>query len=196
MLEDQPKSGKEFEQLVTRIYQRLHEKAVITPNDKIRDIDSNQLRQSVVDVTQENVNALIFTTEQGEPKASVPQIVNWIINKNIENIFRDVQVGILKRKRILVNFKNKSSLFFRDAAGGLRKLECLCLEADFWIEARKIPLHLSKYCNAETGKALAEIASTSIEICGEPHKFEIIAKLSEEHGSQVSMRLHKQDQKS
>ena len=45
MTDEQPKSGKEFEELVTWIHQYLHEKAVITPNDKIQDIHSNHPRQ-------------------------------------------------------------------------------------------------------------------------------------------------------
>src|ERR1039457_7578666 len=45
MTDEQPKSGKEFEELVTWIHQCLHEKAVITPNDKIQDIHSNHSRQ-------------------------------------------------------------------------------------------------------------------------------------------------------
>lgn len=304
-----PKSGKDFEELMTRIHQSLHEKAIVTPNDKIRDIHSNRSRQidisirikdgpteflgivevrersrpvgenyieeisakresvgadaafvvsasgfcdtaikkaqalniriftheealsadwmqclqlkeivqwiqykdnlaiellepstnhiinphqSIVDAVQKNVGALIFTTEQGEPKASIAQIVNWVINKNSEIVFRDIQDGSRKRKRILI--KNlQFPLFFPDVTGALRKLECLCVEADFWIEILKTPVHLSKYRDAKTGKSLAEVAYTTIEIDGELHKLELIANISGEIGSQVTMRLHKKD---
>jgi hypothetical protein len=124
-------------------------------------------------------------------------IVNMAINQNLENIFRDVQAGSPQRKRAFVDLRtpqNESPLFFRDALGTLRKLEHFCLEADFWIEVRKTPVRLSKYSNAGTGEALAEVASTTIEAWGEPHSLEIIAKFSGEQGSQVSMRLQKQDQ--
>ncbi len=310
---EQPKSGKEFEELMTRIQQSLHEKAIITPNDKIRDIHSNRPRQidisirlkdgpteflgivevrdrsrpvgenyveeisakrqsvgadaafiisasgfcdsakekakalniriftheealstdwmqclqlreiaqliqkwdkvlmiflepltnriisphqSLVDAVEKNVNAPVFVTEQNIPKNSIPEIANMAINQNIESIFRGVEIGKPQRKRAFVELRTPRNepLFFRDASGMLRKLERFCLEADFWSEVHKTPVHLSKYRNAETGEALAEIASTTIEAWGAPHKLEIIAKFSDKQGSQVSMRLHKHDQ--
>lgn len=312
-MEEQPKSGKEFEELVTWVHRCLHDKAIITPNDKIRDNHSNHLRQidisirmkdgptnflgivevrdrsrpvgedyieqisakresvgadaafivsssgfyeaaiekarslnirlftyeeavasnwmqclqlneitnivrkwdnvlitfldpstdriinphqSIADSIRENIAALVFMTEQSEPKRSVPDIVSMAINQNIENLFGGITVGNRQRKRAFVNLQtpqNESPLFFRDSTGVLRKLERFCFEADFWIEVQRSPVFLSRYSNAGTGEALAEIASTTIEAWGKPHKLDLIAKISKE-GSQVLMRLQKQDE--
>ena len=45
MTDKQNNPGKDFEELITWIHRCLHEKAVITPNDKIRDIHTGNLRQ-------------------------------------------------------------------------------------------------------------------------------------------------------
>ncbi|HEX5399982.1 MAG TPA: restriction endonuclease [Verrucomicrobiae bacterium] len=312
-MEEQPKSGKEFEELVTWVHKCLHEKAVITPNDKIRDNHSNRLRQidisirmkdgptnflgivevrdrsrpvgedyieqistkrhsvgadaafiisssgfyqaavekaralnirifthkeaiasdwmqclqlkkitsfirkwdnvlitfidpatnhiinphqSVANAVKENAVALVFVTEQKEPRRSVPDVVSMAINQNIENIFGGITIGNRQRKRAFVNLlipQNESPLFFCDSAGVLRRLERFCFEADFWTEVHRSPVRLAKYSNAETGEALAEIASTTIEAWGKPHKLDLIAKISGE-GSQVLMRLQKLDE--
>src|ERR1017187_481589 len=314
MTEEQPKSGKEFEALVTWIHQCLHEKAVITPNDKIRDVHSKRLRQidisirlkdgptsflgivevrdrsrpigenyveeisakresvgadaaflvsasgfcdtaiekakalnirvftyqdalssdrwmqclqlseitqfieqrdnvvvtflepttnkiidphqSIVDAIRENVNAVVLVNEKGEPKFSIPNIADMVINQNRENLFSDVRNGDRKRKRAFVVLQtppSETETHFRDSTGSLRKLEKFCLDADYWVEVSKTPVHRAKFVNAGSGEALAEIASTTIEAWGSDHELQMIAKFSGEQGSQVLMRLQKKD---
>jgi hypothetical protein len=153
--------------------------------------------KSITDALQKNVAALILTTDQNEPKRSIPQIIDQVVNENFQNFFEGIALGERQRKRgsvILQTGPNESPLFFRDVAGVLRKLDRFYFEADFFMEAHKTPVHLSRYCNAGTGEAIAEVASATIQAWGGTHNLQFIAKFSGEEGSQLLMRLQKQDQ--
>lgn len=309
-----PKQGKQFEELVTWINRCLHEKAVITPNDKIRDVHSKRLRQvdiairlkdgptnilSIIEVRdrsrpvgedyieqvsakrtsvgadaafvvsasgfyaaaiekaralnirlftyQEAVssdwtqclqlreineflkrwdkvritfldqstnciinphplsvrairadpNALIFLNQHGEPKRSIHELFVITVNANTDQFFGGMTfVDPRQQKRVVVNVEpadDEVALFFRDSAGQLRRLEKFLLDAEVWVELRKTPVRVSKYCDVGTGKTLAEVASTSIEAWGGQHKLDFIAKFGEDGGAQLLVRMQKHD---
>lgn len=311
---DRPKSGKEFEELVTWVQQCLHDRAVITPNEKIADIHSKRLRQidiairikdgptsflgiveirdrsrpvgedfieqvnskresvgadaafivsasgfckpaivkaralnirvftyqeavasnwmrclcltevvvmnrkwdkvnigildpshnafisphsSIVEALRIDLHSRIFFSEQGEPKFSLPEIASMAINQNLESFFAGISVRDRVRRRYVVNLDHAGSeihLFFRDKVGSLRKLECFCLDADFWVEAVTTPVQLSRFSNAGTGEALAEVASATVEMFGGQHKLQFITKSLGNEGSKLMVRVLPQNQ--
>lgn len=156
---------------------------------------------SMIEAIKQDKAAKIFLDESGEPRHSVVDIVNMFVNQNNESIYQGLCfVDPPIRKGFIVDLHPSPegiSLFFRDQSGQTRKLEKFRLVADFWVELRRTPVVVAKYYDAKTGNGLAEVASTIIDLWGGPHKLEFIAKhLGEdgEEGSQVLMRLRKQDE--
>ncbi|MGN6553746.1 MAG: restriction endonuclease [Verrucomicrobiota bacterium] len=311
------KQGKEFEDLVTWITRCLHERAVITPNDKIPDVDTGRLRQldisirlkdgpteflaivevrdrsrpvgedyieqvsqkcrsvcahagfivsssgfcetavkkaealnirlftleeatslnwtqclqireinqfrdrwdnvlflflepetnriisphdSLVQAIKADPNAKVLVNAQNEAKFSLGEITAMVINQNRDYFFQETTIlNGRHRKRVFVDLRNtpnETILYFQGRAGTRCKVEKLGIEVDCWKELRKLPVVLSKYLNPATGKAIAEVASATIDVWGDPHKLEMLATLPDEaheNGTKILMRMQKLD---
>ncbi len=145
---------------------------------------------------ENNKNAKIIKTEDGNPYISFPELVNRIINSVTEQLFKEVPVdGSHQKRSVVINEDQlKPPLYIESSDGQLHRIGKMRLKLDCYIEQGQIPFKLMKYRQASTNKSVAEIATADIDVGENKYRIDLIAPGAGEHipaGATISLKATK-----
>jgi len=149
-------------------------------------------------VFENDKNAKIIKTQDGNPCISFPDLVNRVINSVTEQLFKEVPIdGSHQPRSVVINEKQlEPPLYIEASDGKLRRIGKMKLDLVCYIEEAQFPFKLMKYRNAGAKDSVAEIATADIEVDKNKYRIELIVPGAGAYipaGTTVSLRTTKLD---
>lgn len=179
------------------MYARKYDKV----NVVFAEFGSNQIlniSSEIRHIFENDKNAKIIKTEDGNPCISFPDLVNRIINSVIEQLFKEVPIdGSHQQRSVVINEDQlKPPLYIEGSDGQLRRIGKMKLDLVCYLEEAQFPFKLMKYRKADAKNSVAEIATADIEVGENRYRIELIVPGAGAYipaGTTVSLRTTKLD---
>ena len=142
--------------------------------------------------TQNNAKSKVLLNNDGKSVLSFFDLAWSIINPSIEKLCEGLEPnGEKVRRSIMFNGILEPQLNVLGNDGITHKITKVKVEADFYIEVRQYPIHISKFQNTESDESIAEVATADLEVGDKKLRFEILAPNANDSipsGSKVQIR--------
>ena len=141
---------------------------------------------------QNNAKSKVLVNNDRESIGSCIDLAWSIINPSIEKLCEGLEpAGEKVRRSIMFDGILEPQLNVLGNDGITHKITKVKVEADFYIEERQYPIHVSKFQNTESEESIAEVATADIEVGDKKLRFEILAPNANDNipsGSKVQIR--------
>jgi len=144
-------------------------------------------------IFENNKNAKIIKTKDGNPYISFPELANRAINSVTEQLFKGVPLdGSHKQRSVVINEdKLVPPLYIEDSKGQLSRIGKMRIDLACYLDEVQFPFKLMKYHQADAKNSIAEIATTDIDVGENQYRIELIVPGAGEYipaGTQVTLR--------
>ncbi len=115
----------------------------------------------ILNAKSKKSNELIFLDENKKPFKSIENVINAGL-KLPEELMAALHEnnGVPQRLKIMVDLKVPDKAYFIDKNNEMQPIELYYIEADFWIEKKKMKTKITKYKSESDSKTWAEIIET------------------------------------
>jgi len=158
------------------VYKRIYENiciGLINESDQFINLAPEVLTQ-----VQTNCESKVLLGNDEKPLASLSNLIKICLNSFSDKIYEGLKAnGKKERRPFLVALEPQ--VFVLGENGLKHKIVKALVEADFGVEERQYPFHLSSYRKTESDESIAEVATADVEIGGKKIRFDFIASVTD-----------------
>jgi len=173
------------------VYERKYDIILI----KLGKDNSNEILNIAPEIllqVQKDSKSKVLLGNDGKLLASFFDLATSIIIPSIEKLCESLKPnGEKARRSVLFNGTLNPQLFVLGNDGLKHKIGKVLVEADFSIEERQYPIHISRFRNTESDESIAEIATADIDIGSKKLRVDILAPRAGDYvpaGSKIQLR--------
>lgn len=173
------------------VQERKYDNVLITLWKDNSDVILN-VNPEILSQIQKDIKSKVLLDNEEKPIGSFPDLAHSIINPSIEKLCEGLKPnGEKERRSILFNGILEPQLFVLGDDGIKYKIRKVGVAADFYLEERQYPIHISRYRKTESDESIAEVATADIDMGGKKYRVDILAPYAGDYvpaGSKVQLR--------